>query len=69
MRNALSDLAVKEGDNDIRDSQVRDELNAAAETAVKNTNRALDKLTDKAKSIQQTHVIADKKAHRGRSCP
>lgn len=60
VRNALSELAVKESDNDIRDNQVRDELNAATDIAAKNTNRALDKLTTKVQSIQQTHVIADK---------
>ncbi|OZD18322.1 hypothetical protein CH253_17830 [Rhodococcus sp. 06-156-3C] len=56
----LSDLAVKESDNEIRDSQVRDELNEAVRRAVKISNGALEKLTTKVESIQQTHVIADK---------
>lgn len=60
VRSALSELTVKDADNDIRDNQVRDELNAATETAAKTTNLALDKLASKVKEIQNTHVIADK---------
>lgn len=59
VRSTLLELAVKEGDNDIRDNQVRQELNAAADIAVEASNSALDELVSKVERIRQTHMIAD----------